>query len=124
MTTFQIANIRDDIREGSADSGYRVLVDRIWPRGVSKERAGLDEHRKEVAPSNELRKWFGHDPVRFDEFTAHYRAELDASGAAETFARDMAGHPLVTLLYGAKDHERNQAVVLKQVLEELDGHTA
>ncbi|AXE40199.1 DUF488 domain-containing protein [Acidipropionibacterium virtanenii] len=121
MTTFQIANIRDEIRDGAQDDGYRVLVDRLWPRGVSKEKAALDEHRKEIAPSNELRKWFGHDPDRFEEFAARYREELDASGAAETFAHDMAGHDLVTLLYGAKDREHNQAVVLKQVLDELGG---
>lgn len=118
MTTFQIANIRDDIRDG-ASGGYRVLVDRLWPRGVSKARAALNEHRKDVAPSDELRRWFGHDPARFDEFSARYREELEASGAARAFAHDVAGHDRVTLLYGAKDHEHNQAVVLKEILDEI-----
>lgn len=115
MTAFTISNIRD---EQGADN-YRVLVDRLWPRGISKERADLDEHRKDVAPSPELRKWFGHDPARFEEFAARYRAELDESGAAEAFAQDMAGHDAVTLLYAAKDREHNHAIVLKQALDDL-----
>ena len=101
----------------AADDGYRVLVDRLWPRGVSKEKAGLDLWDKDAAPSTELRKWFGHIPERFDEFAERYRAELGASGAAAALRDDIAGHDVVTLLYGAHDAVHNQAVVLAAYLK-------
>jgi uncharacterized protein YeaO (DUF488 family) len=100
------------------DDGYRVLVDRLWPRGVSKERAHLDLWLKEVAPSDALRKWFGHDPKRWAEFTAKYRKELagkpELTAQIKKLARD---HENVTLLYGAHDPLHNQAVVLRQFLK-------
>lgn len=97
--------------------GHRVLVDRVWPRGVSKETAAVDEWLKSVAPSTELRKWFGHDPDKWDEFRRRYFAELDAGpeGLDELLARAVAGP--VTLVYSARDTDRNQAVALKQWLE-------
>lgn len=101
----------------SDGDGYRVLVDRIWPRGVSKVEAHLDLWDKDVAPSTELRKWFGHIPERFDEFAVKYRAELDASGATTKLRQDLAGHDVVTLLYGAHDEVHNQAVVLAAYLK-------
>lgn len=96
--------------------GYRILVDRLWPRGVSKEHAEVDEWLKEVGPSDELRSWFGHLPERFAEFEKRYRAELRTN---EAFAvlRDLAKrHRRVTLVYSAKDEEHNQAVVLRGAL--------
>ncbi len=99
------------------DDGYRVLVDRIWPRGESKERAQLDEWLKDIAPSTELRKWFGHDPEKMSEFTRRYRAELDANGPAVSHLRQiMEEHPVVTLVYSAKDQQDNQAVVLRDYM--------
>ncbi|MBK7821150.1 MAG: DUF488 domain-containing protein [Tessaracoccus sp.] len=100
----------------SDDDGFRVLVDRLWPRGLSKEEARLDLWDKDAAPSTELRKWFGHIPERFDEFAEKYRAELDASGAATALLAQCAGHDVVTLLYGAHDEVHNQAVVLQAYL--------
>ena len=97
--------------------GYRILVDRLWPRGISKEKAKIDLWLKEVAPSNELRKWFGHDPERFNEFTERYKAELQASGALEDLHQAIQEHPNVTLLYAAHDEQHNNAVVLQKLLE-------
>lgn len=98
------------------DDGYRVLVDRVWPRGVRKEDARVDLWLKEAGPSTELRKWFGHDPERFEEFARRYGAELEGSPALAELREIVATHPVVTLLYGAKDTEHNQAVVLADVL--------
>lgn len=97
--------------------GYRILVDRLWPRGISKEKAKIDLWLKEVAPSNELRKWFGHDPERFNEFTERYKAELQASGALEDLHQAIQEHPNVTLLYAAHDEQHNNAIVLQELLE-------
>lgn len=108
--------IRRVYADPTPDDGYRVLVDRLWPRGVSKERAHVDRWLKEVAPSNELRTWFNHDRSLFDEFVARYRAELDANPAVEELRAIVAEHPVVTLLYGAKDEQDNQAVVLRDYL--------
>lgn len=97
--------------------GFRVLVDRLWPRGVSKDRAHVDLWLKDVAPSTGLRHWFHHEEQLFDEFSARYRAELDANGDAVAELRDVVGqHPVVTLVYGAKDEHHNQAVVLSDYL--------
>ena len=94
------------------------LVDRLWPRGMTKERAALDLWMKDVAPSPQLRKWFGHDPARFAEFRAQYIAELDANAAAEELLRICAEYPDVTLLYAAKDPQVNHALVLRDYLED------
>jgi uncharacterized protein YeaO (DUF488 family) len=94
--------------------GTRILVDRLWPRGVSKARAKLDGWEKEVAPSNALRKWFGHRPERFAEFKKRYRAELRGNPAVKEL-RALTGK--VTLVYSAHDPKANQAVVLAQVLK-------
>jgi uncharacterized protein YeaO (DUF488 family) len=97
--------------------GFRVLVDRVWPRGVSKDSAELDLWMKEVAPSTELRKWFGHDPARWDTFRTRYRAELRDHAEELRTLRSHAAQGSVTLLFGAKDVEHNQAVVLREVLK-------
>ena len=98
-----------------AADGYRILVDRLWPRGISKEKAKIDLWLKSVAPSNELRKWFGHDPERFAEFDRRYRAELAESGALDELRAVLREHPDATLLFAAHD-EHNNAVVLKELL--------
>ena len=102
--------------EATADDGFRVLVDRLWPRGVSKERAHLDLWLKDVAPSPELRSEWHHHPERWDDFAAGYRAELATNPALGTLGELAADHPRVTLLYGAHDPERNHALVLLDVL--------
>lgn len=100
------------------DDGYRVLIDHIWPRGVSHERARLDEWARELAPSDELRKWFDHDPPRFEKFRARYRDELadQAERIEELRARAEKG-PL-TILYAARDREHNNAVVLAELVRD------
>lgn len=100
-----------------ASDGYRILVDRLWPRGVSKEFAALDEWRKDVAPSNELRHWFDHDSDKLAEFEQRYRAELDKNvDAVKELLDTVKKHASVTLLYGAKDPVINQARVLRDYL--------
>ena len=100
----------------AASDGARVLVDRIWPRGMTREHAQLALWARDVAPSTELRKWFGHDPARWEEFRQRYRAELDANPGAVATLRGLLGQGDVTLLYAAHDREHNQAVVLADYL--------
>ncbi|MCM2359185.1 MAG: DUF488 domain-containing protein [Geobacteraceae bacterium] len=97
--------------------GRRVLVDRLWPRGISKDEARLDEWLRELAPSDGLRKWFGHDPGRWEEFRSRYREELKAQGELLERLRNESEKGTVTLLFAAKDAERNNAVVLKEMLD-------
>jgi uncharacterized protein YeaO (DUF488 family) len=97
--------------------GFRVLVDRLWPRGLHKDRAALDLWCKDIAPSDSLRKWFGHDPRRFAEFGRRYWQELERNpGAVADLEAILEKHPVVTLLYSARDPEHNQAVVLREFL--------
>jgi len=96
--------------------GYRVLVDRLWPRGLAKVKARIDLWLKEVAPSTELRQWFGHDPEKWVEFQKRYRAELKSNPAWPEL-QSLAHHKVLTLVYAAKDELHNEAVVLKQLLE-------
>lgn len=96
--------------------GTRILVDRLWPRGVSKERADLSEWMKDIAPSTALREWFGHDPARWTEFQTRYRAELQDHQAELDQIRALAQKGMVTLVYGARDEIHNDAVVLRDVL--------
>ncbi|MER8843694.1 MULTISPECIES: DUF488 domain-containing protein [Mesorhizobium] len=108
---FDIAVKRVYETPGQAD-GQRVLVDRIWPRGVAKKDAALTLWLKEIAPSDALRKWFGHEPARWAEFQKRYRGELDANEKTVAQLRAMLGHGKVTLLYGAHDEAHNNAVAL------------
>lgn len=99
-----------------SSDGYRVLVDRLWPRGLSKATLHADQWLKEVAPSTELRKWFNHDPGKWKEFEKRYKAELkgsEALAALQTIAKE---HDTVTLLYAAHDEEHNNAVVLQAII--------
>ena len=106
----------------SASDGCRVLVDRLWPRGVSTENAELDEWLKEVAPSPALRTWWKHDPQRMDEFALRYRAELDGNAPTQAAVQELralaAGSQVTTLIYGAKDPQVNHARVLAEYLQE------
>lgn len=114
MHTIRIKRIYEPPSEAD---GYRVLVDRLWPRGVKKETAHIHTWEKEVAPSEELRKWFAHDPAKWDGFKKKYLAELKASDAAGKLASELRQHTTVTLLYGARDEAHNNAVVLQDYLE-------
>lgn len=97
--------------------GYRILVDRLWPRGISKEKAHLDLWFKDIAPSTKLRKWFNHDPEKWSEFQKKYKAEIRANKVAfAMFKKIVKEKKTVTILYGAKDTEHNEAVVLTKLL--------
>ena len=98
------------------DDGYRVLLDHVWPRGISRERARLDEWARELAPSDGLRRWFDHAPERFDEFRSRYRAELTAHPEKLTELRARARQHPLTIVYAARDEQHNNAVVLAEVL--------
>jgi len=102
----------------SDDDGYWVLVDRLWPRGVSKEEAQLDEWLKDIAPSTELRKWFDHDPDKFGEFAKRYKGELTNRAEAVDHLLETAGKQQVTLLYAAKDDIHNHVKVLNDFLDD------
>jgi uncharacterized protein YeaO (DUF488 family) len=98
--------------------GFRVLVDRLWPRGISKQRARLDLWMKEIAPSDALRKWFAHDPTRWAAFAARYGKELSGKTKLVRQIKELeTEHGVVTLLYSARDEQHNQAVVLRQFIE-------
>jgi uncharacterized protein YeaO (DUF488 family) len=101
----------------SPEDGTRVLVERLWPRGLSKERAAVDLWVKEAAPSPELRRWYGHDPQKWPEFKSRYREELRARDAELEQLRTLARKGTVTFVYAARDTERNSAVVLRDVVE-------
>lgn len=98
------------------DDGYRILVDRLWPRGVAKADAALDQWMKDIAPSTALRQWFAHDPVRWNEFRERYAAEVLAQGDLLRELRDRARRGRVTLVYSAHDEAHNDAVVLRAIL--------
>jgi len=103
------------------DDGFRILVDRLWPRGLTKEKAQVDLWLKEIGPSNELRQWFGHDPARWEEFRRRYREELaDKADLLAEIKQHLKRGP-VTLIYSARDEEHNQAVVLQEWLDQ-PGH--
>jgi uncharacterized protein YeaO (DUF488 family) len=117
--TVRVARIYD---EPTPEDGRRILVDRLWPRGVSKERAKLDDWCKGIAPSNELRRWYGHIPDRFEEFSTRYREELSHGEPAEALSRIAAEArtDVVTLLTATKVPEISEAAVLKSVIEDID----
>lgn len=103
----------------AADDGCRVLVDRLWPRGIKKDAARLDHWFKDLAPSDELRHWFGHEPAKWDEFRRRYRVELDANATAVAPLREVVQEkPMVTLLFAAKDEAHNNAVALAEYLHD------
>lgn len=113
-------NLRIERIYGSSpnDGEFRVLVDRIWPRGISKEKAKIDYWAKDIAPSTELRKWFDHIPEKYPEFHKKYLAEITKNPAVNELIKEIKNHKSVVILYGAKDEKHNQAVVLKEYLKQ------
>lgn len=111
-------DIKRAYEDPAPEDGYRVLVDRIWPRGRRREDLALDQWAKELGPSTELRKWFGHDPKRWREFRERYRHELDTAQTHELLQAllEAAGDRRLTLIYSARDEQHNQAVVLRELL--------
>ena len=102
--------------QSGPEDGKRILVDRLWPRGLTKAKANVDLWMKEVAPSTELRKWFGHDPDKWKEFQTRYRMELKKNKEQVSLLKQEVAQGTVTLLYGAKDEEHNEAVLLQKLL--------
>ncbi len=111
----QLKRAYDDVESGD---GTRILVDRMWPRGVSKAKLQIDHWLKDISPSSDLRKWFGHDPERWEGFQKAYRKELAGEPEGLQTLREAADNGKITLVFAAKDREHNNAVVLKQLLEE------
>jgi len=116
--TFKIKRIYEPPED---DDGLRVLVDRLWPRGVTKETAKIDNWAKELAPSTELRKWFGHEATRYAEFRSRYLEELKANAEAAAQIGNQARQGTLTLLYAARDRSCNHAIVLQEFLQQLAG---
>jgi uncharacterized protein YeaO (DUF488 family) len=112
--TIQIKRVYEKL---SKSDGYRVLVDRLWPRGLTKEDAHVDLWMKEIAPSNELRKWYHQDMSQWMLFRKKYLAEIKISTVLAEFSGECAKHPTVTLLYGSKDEKHNHALILAEVLK-------
>jgi uncharacterized protein YeaO (DUF488 family) len=108
--------IKRAYRPPARSDGARILVDRIWPRGLRKNAAAIERWMKEVAPSSALRQWYGHDPLRWEMFRQRYRAELKSRAASLDELRKIAGERPLTLVYSARDEQHNQAVVLREVL--------
>jgi uncharacterized protein YeaO (DUF488 family) len=105
--------------QAEPSDGFRVLADRLWPRGISKEEAHIDEWLRDIAPSTELRKWFGHDPQKWPEFQRRYRDELKSNTQSlEKLLADTAGND-ITLVYASREEKHNNVTVLKEVLQEL-----
>ena len=109
-----VIRIKRVYEENSKSDGFRILVDRLWPRGLTKQVAQVDLWMKEIAPSNELRKWFGHDPARWEEFRRRYKAELATKRELVGKLRELAREGPLTLVYSAHDEAHNQAVVLRE----------
>jgi uncharacterized protein YeaO (DUF488 family) len=113
--------LRRVYEQEEADEGYRIFIDRLWPRGLSKEKATWDEWMKDVSPSNELRRWFSHDPSKWEEFRKLYKKELaDMSGGLEKLRQLEARHGTITLLYSSREERYNNAVALKEFLTQQD----
>jgi uncharacterized protein YeaO (DUF488 family) len=100
----------------AADDGTRILIDRLWPRGITKERAAIDQWMKDISPSTELRKWFGHDPARWDEFRRRYAQEARKNSDLLDQLRSLARHGPITLVYSAHDEKHNDAVELRELI--------
>ena len=109
--------IKRAYEEPDAEDGTRILVDRLWPRGLTKEKASVDLWLKDVAPSTNLRKWFAHDPTRWTEFQTRYCEELEKNGEELSRLREESAKGTVTLVYGARDQEHNEAVILQRLLK-------
>ena len=102
----------------SKGDGIRILVERLWPRGLTKERASVDLWLKDIAPSTELRKWFGHDPAKWEQFCKQYRVELEQRKDAVNLLKQKSEEGTITLVYAARDEKHNSAIALKEILEQ------
>ena len=111
-----VINIKRVYEKSAQEDGIRILVDRLWPRGLTKEKAGVDVWLKEIAPSTALRQWFGHDPAKWAEFQKRYHEELKKNPAQVALLKEQAKKGAVTLVYGAEDEKHNEALVLKKLL--------
>jgi uncharacterized protein YeaO (DUF488 family) len=111
-------HIKRVYEEPSKADGYRVLIDRLWPRGFTKAHAAIDEWAKELAPTASLRKWFNHAPEKWPEFKKKYKAELKTNDALKTFLEEHSGEKQITLVYAGKDEEHTHALVLQEILEQ------
>jgi uncharacterized protein YeaO (DUF488 family) len=100
----------------AAGDGTRILIDRLWPRGITKKRAAIDQWMKNISPSTELRKWFGHDPTRWNEFRRRYAQEVHKNGELLDQLRSLARHGPITLVYSAHDEKHNDAVELRELI--------
>ena len=109
-------NIKRVYEKPDKEDGVRILVDRLWPRGLTKEKASIDLWLKDIAPSTELRQWFNHDPVKWNEFKKRYRLELKNNKEQISLLKEQMKKGTLTLVYGAKDEEHNEALVLKELL--------
>lgn len=114
-----IIKIKRIYEKPAKDDGDRILVDKLWPRGVTKEEAAIKLWAKDLAPTPELRKWFGHDPALWAGFQTKYEAELKRNEAVDAFAEEFRKAKVITLVYAAKDERHNQAIVLQQYLTEM-----
>ena len=117
--SFMDLQVKRVYEEPEPGDGLRILVDRVWPRGVSKEAAAVQRWLREIAPSTELRKWFGHAPERWPEFRRRYFRELEEHGELVEDLRALARAGTVTLIYSARDTEHNQAVALREFLQRI-----
>jgi len=113
-----IPKLKRVYEDPSPSDGNRILVDRLWPRGLSKEKARVDLWLKDIAPSTELRKWFAHDPAKWTEFKTRYRAELHNHPQQLTLLKNELRKGPATLLYGARDQQHNEAIVLQELLKD------
>jgi len=114
--------IKNIYEKSGKEDGIRILTDRLWPRGLTKDKASVDLWLKDIAPSTELRKWFGHDPMRWNEFRRRYKEELKKHEKQISHLREQFSDGIVTLVYGTKDKEHNQAVVLKEIFNLIQEH--
>jgi uncharacterized protein YeaO (DUF488 family) len=117
MATIKIKRAYESI---ASSDGFRILVDRLWPRGIKKEDAHVDVWLKDIAPSTDLRKWFNHEPEKWEAFRKKYLAELQDSPATAELIEQVKKHKTITLVYSAKDEQHNQAVVVKEFLEKKE----
>lgn len=118
MNNIYMIKLKRVYEEPSKGDSFRALVERLWPRGITKERAAIDLWLKDAAPSTELRKWFGHDPAKWEQFCKRYRVELEQRKEAVNLLKQKCKEGTITLVYAARDEKHNSAVALKEILEQ------
>jgi len=118
MNNVYMIKLKRVYEKPSKGDGIRILVERLWPRGLTKERASVDLWLKDIAPSTELRKWFGHDPAKWEQFCKQYRVELEQRKDAVNLLKQKSEEGTITLVYAARDEKHNSAIALKEILEQ------